>query len=216
MVTLAFYLTNSSDLLLAIPSYVLFAITAISGLAISELLEGELIATLVLSLIGLPFLVVFLSNRKNNWWALIPAYVLFAIAIMIFLIGINVLQDSWVALYVLTSIGIPFLIVYLMNRENWWALIPAYTMFVIGIMVALIDNRILNDLAIPAYVMFVIALPFLYVYFTNREHWWALIPGGIMTVMGIGFFAGTDLAKYVIPVVFILGGVLVLFRSFNK
>ena len=216
LVTGAIYLTNRYDLLLAVPAYIFFALTVISGLAISELLQGEMIATVVLSLIGLPFLVVFLANRTDNWWALIPAYVLFAIAIMIFLIGLGVLADSWVALYVLSSIGFPFLIVYLMNREHWWALIPAYTMFVIGIMVALIDNRFLSDLAIPAYVMFAIAIPFLFVYFTNREQWWALIPGGIMAVIGIGFVAGTDLAQYVIPVVFILGGILVLYRSFRK
>jgi hypothetical protein len=216
LATFAYYLTDRTDLLLAIPAYILFALTAISGLALADVLMGELIATLVLSLIGLPFLVVFLVNRSQNWWALIPAYVMFSIAVMIFLIGIGVLNDAWIALYVLSSIGIPFLVVYLINRTNWWALIPAYVMFVIGIMVTLIDVHILNDLAIPAYVMFAIAIPFLFVYLTNREQWWALIPGGIMTVIGLGFWAGTDLAQYVIPAVLILAGILVLFRSVKK
>lgn len=216
LATFAYYLTNRNDLILGIPAYVLFALTAISALALSELLMGELIATLVLSLVGLPFLVVFLANRTDNWWALIPAYVLFSIAIMIFLIGLGVLNDSWVALYVLTSIGIPFLVVYALNRENWWALIPAYVMFSIGIMVTLIDTRILMDLAIPAYIMFAIALPFLFVYVTNREHWWALIPGGIMTIMGVAFFAFTDIAAFVVPTVLIAAGILVLYRSIKK
>jgi hypothetical protein len=215
LISLSFYLINRQDYQLLIPSYILFALTVISGLAIADILMGEIIATMVLSLVGLPFLVVYLINREN-WWALIPAYILFAIAIMIFLIGIGVLNDAWVALYVLSSVGLPFLVVYLINRENWWALIPAYVMFVIGIMVTLIDTNILTDLAIPAYIMFAIAIPFLFVYLTNREHWWALIPGGIMTVMGIGFFAGTDLAKYVIPPVLILAGILVLYRSLKS
>lgn len=215
LATFAYYLTNRSDLLLAIPAYVLFALTVITGLAILDFLQGEFIATVVLSLIGLPFLIVFLNNRTENWWALIPAYVMFAIAAMIFLIGIGLLDDSWIAFYVLSSIGLPFLLVYALNRENWWALIPAYVMFVIGAMVVLIETRVLLDLAIPAYIMFAIAIPFIFVYLTNRSQWWALIPGGIMTVMGVAFFAGTDLAAYVIPATLILTGILVLFRS-NK
>ncbi|HAY83957.1 MAG TPA: hypothetical protein DCY42_03260 [Chloroflexi bacterium] len=89
-------------------------------------------------------------------------------------------------------------------------------MFVIGIMVALIDLRVLDGLGIPAYVMFAIAIPFLVVYLVNRQNWWALIPGGITGLMGVGFFAGTSLAQYVIPAVLLVAGGLVLYRSFAQ
>ncbi|HKJ27059.1 MAG TPA: hypothetical protein VJ965_05450, partial [Anaerolineales bacterium] len=55
LATFAFYLTARTDILLAAPAYILFALTAVSGLALIDVLEGEFIATLVLSLIGLPF-----------------------------------------------------------------------------------------------------------------------------------------------------------------
>ena len=209
------FLTDRKDWTLLIPSYVLLAVAGIAAVAISDLLKGEMIATVVLTLVALPFVAVFLLNRAN-WWALIPSWVLLAIAAMIFLIGQNLLRGGIIPLYVLSSIGLPFFVVYLLNRDHWWALIPAYSMFVIGIMVALIDLRVLDGLGIPAYVMFAIAIPFLVVYLVNRQNWWALIPGGITGLMGVGFFAGTSLAQYVIPAVLLVAGGLVLYRSFAQ
>ena len=136
---------------------------------------------------------------------------------MVLLIGFNLLPGGVVPLYVLGSIGLPFLVVYLLNRSNWWALIPAWVMLTIGVMVFLIDARLLIDLAIPAYIMFAIAIPFFVVFLYNRkQNRWALIPGGIVGVIGIGFFAGTNLAAYVIPAVLIIFGGWVLISSFTK
>lgn len=215
IVVLAMFLTDRSDWVVLIPGYVLLAAAAISSIAILDLLQGDVLAFAVLSMIALPFLVVFALNREN-WWALIPAWVLFSIGLMVLLIGMGVLQDGIIPLYVLSSIGLPFLVVFLLNRENWWALIPAYVMFSIGAMVALIDVRVLTDFGIPAYVMLAIAFPFFVVYFMNRKQRWALIPGGIMATIGLAFFAGTDLAGYVIPVVLLLFGGWLLLRSFGS
>ncbi|MEJ2758961.1 MAG: hypothetical protein P8046_10820, partial [Anaerolineales bacterium] len=195
--------------------YILLAVAAIASVGILDILQGDVLAATVLGLVALPFLVVFLLNREN-WWALIPAWVLFSIGLMVLLLGIGMLPGGLVPLYVLSSIGLPFLVVFLLNRENWWALIPAYVMFSIGIMVALIDVGVLNDFGIPAYVMLAIALPFFVVYFMNRQQRWALIPGGIMTVIGLGFFAGTDLAAYVIPAIMLIAGGWLLLRSFGQ
>ena len=56
-------------------------------------------AVLVLIAIAIPFLVVFLRNRKR-WRALIPAYVLVAVALMIGLEGAGILREPLVAPYV--------------------------------------------------------------------------------------------------------------------
>jgi hypothetical protein len=217
LVVFGLFLTNREDWVVLIPGYILLASAAIVGIAVGDLLQGDILATTVLLLVALPFFVVYLYRPKQNWWALIPTWVLFSIGVMILLIGLGILQDGAIPLYVLSSIGLPFLLVYLLNRENWWALIPAWVMFSIGIMVFLIDARFLNDLAIPAYVMFAIALPFFFAFLVNRRsNRWALIPGGITGVIGLGFFAGTDLAAYVIPVVLIIAGGWVLLGSFGR
>ena len=217
LVNLALYLTDRKDWVLLIPAYILLAASLIATIVFLNLLRGTIIAPAVLLLIALPFFVVFLFNPKENWWALIPSWVMVTIAVMVFLLGLNMLPGGIIPLYVLGSIGLPFLVVYLLNRENWWALIPAYALFAIGIMVFLITAGVLINLAIPAYIMFAVAIPFFFVFLYNRkENRWALIPGGITGVIGVGFFAGTDLAKYVIPAVLILFGGWVLINSFSN
>jgi hypothetical protein len=113
-------------------------------------------------------------------------------------------------------VALPFLAVYLLNQDNWWALIPSWVLLAIGLMVFLIGQNILNDELVVTYVMFSIALPFFVVYLTNRKNWWALIPSGVTAVIGLAFFAGTDLAQYVIPAVLLIAGIWVLSRSFTK
>jgi len=217
VVILGLFLTNREDWVPLIPAYILLGSALIVTIAVADLLRGDILATAVLTIVALPFLGVFLFKPKENWWALIPTWVLLSIAFMVLLLGLGLLEGGAVPLYVLSSVGLPFLVVYLVNRENWWALIPAWVMFSIGIMVFLIDARILNDLAIPAYVMFAIAIPFFVVFLTNRkQNRWALIPGGIMGVIGLGFFAGTDLAQYVIPAALILVGGWVLLGSMRR
>ncbi len=166
-----------------------------------------------LALAGVLVYGVFLSDR-NNWWLQIPAYVLWAVAGLIVIATLNLLRGEWIASYVLYAIGLPFLVVYVRNTENWWALIPAYVMAAIGTMIGLIGLRVLNDLLIPAYIMFAIAAPFLFVYLRNPRNWWALIPGGIMSLIGFGFFMGSGVFQVVVPVVLIAGGLLLIARQF--
>ena len=206
------YLTERSDWGLLIPAYVLWAVAGMIALIEVNVLRDESIAIYVLSAVALPFLVVFL--RKREWWALIPAYVLWAIAGMIALVESNLLRDELIATYILAAIALPFLVVFLRTRE-WWALIPAYVLLAIGGMVGLIGARVLRDLLIPAYIMFAIALPFLVVYVRNPREWWALIPGGILAVIGTAFLFAESTAQFVGPVVLIIVGAWILVRQFT-
>ena len=128
----AVYLTDRSDRGLLIPAYVLWAIAGLIALITLNVLRDEAIATYVLAAIALPFLVVFLRDR-SKWGALIPAYVLLAVGVMVGLIGAGVLSDLLVPAYVMFAIAIPFFVVYARNPKQWWPLIPAGIMAVIGL-----------------------------------------------------------------------------------
>jgi hypothetical protein len=147
---------------------------------------------------------------------LITAYVLWAVAGLIALIELDVLQDEFIATYVLTAIALPFVAAFLRDRAQWWALIPAYVLLAVGVMVALIGQEVLDDLLIPSYVMFAIAIPFFAVYGRNTKQWWALIPGGIMAIIGLAFLVAGAEADYVVPAALILLGLWMLVRQLTR
>jgi hypothetical protein len=215
LVMLAVYRAGRSNWWALIPAYVLWAIAGLLALITLGILRDEAIAMYVLAAIALPFLIVFLRDQ-GQWWALIPTYVLLAIIVLLALTSIRVIKDEFVATYVLWVIAMPFLIVFLSDRRQWWALIPTYVLGVIGLMVALIGIGILVDLLIPAYVMFAIAFPFFVVYVHDPKQWWALIPSGILGILGISFLLATAAIQYIGAVALILAGAWILIRQFAR
>lgn len=206
------YFTDRSEKWTLIPAYIFLALSFLLAFIALDLIDDPFIGTFVLLLIALPFLYVFFQNRAN-WWALIPAYVLLSIGLMLPLVEYNLMGDAFVATYVLGSIALPFLVIYFRDRQHWWALIPAYTLIVIGVMVGLLETRLLSDLLVPAYVMFAIAFPFLFIYVRNPKEWWPLIPGGVMGVMGMGFLLADRSTRIVAPILVIALGVALILRQ---
>ena len=66
---------------------------------------------------------------------------------------------------------------------------PVWTFILGGIMTVLAVISILttgvSGEIIGTFVMWVIALPFWAVYLANRRNWWAIIPSGVMVVIGL-------------------------------
>ena len=164
---------------------------------------------------GLIGLVLFLLDT-SDLLVLLAAYVLLAVAFLIGLVATDILQDEAVAFYVLLVIALPFLGVYLRNRAMWWALIPAYTMLAVVGVIALGEMAGASDNLVTAYVMFAIALPFFFVFVRNRAHWWALIPGGIMAAIGVGFLLTEAFAIVGAVLLIAVGAWLLLGRFFRR
>jgi hypothetical protein len=168
---------------------------------------GRLIWTLVLLGIGLPFWLVYLSDR-SQWWALFPSCVLTGI-------GLGVLVGGTLAGIIITAgISLPFWLVYLTDRRHWWALIPGWTMLSVSAIVFL--SWVGLDWLIAPFVMFAIAAPFLVVYVVDRDQWWALIPGGIMATIGLFLLIGALTRGFAFwPVILIALGVWLIYRAFR-
>ena len=159
--------------------------------------------------IGTTFFAVYLNDRAH-WWALIPTYVLWVVAVGL-LLGDFLRLDDLMGVYYPAAIGLAFLYLYLRNNDHWWALIPAYIMFVVAFGILLDEFLFRRGDSMQVFIPIAIALPFFYLYFKNRDHWWALIPGGILASVGIGFLIQQLI--YVIPVVLIAGGLFLIFRK---
>ncbi len=164
---------------------------------------------------GLGAFGLYLTDR-SDYGILITAYVLWAIAILIALVTLDVLRDEAVAFYVLIAIAIPFLAVFVRDRAQWWALIPAYVLSAVAVMIGLTGLGILDDALVPAYVLFAIAIPFFVVYARNRSQWWSLIPGGILAVVGLSFLIATGAFAYIGAVILIGVGLWLLLRAFTR
>jgi len=178
-----------------------------------DLTDWVWMAALVFS--GLVAFGVYLSDRSDGW-LLLTAYILLVITGLVALITLNLLPDELVAVYVLLSIAIPFLGVFLRDRSQWWALIPAYVLLAVALMTWLMEAGILSDLLVPGYVMFAIAIPFFVVYGCNTKQWWALIPAGILTLIGIAFFVAEAAVQYIGAVLLVIAGLWILVRVFTR
>jgi hypothetical protein len=140
-----------------IPAYVLLSIAVMIPLNEFNLIRDAFVATYVLGTIALPFIVVYLRDREN-WWALIPAYVLLSVGIMVGLIETGFMRDLLVPAYVMFSIAIPFIFIYIRNPREWWPLIPGGVMGVIGMAFLLSERstRIITPILVIAIGVFII------------------------------------------------------------
>jgi hypothetical protein len=179
----------------------------------TDLTEWIWVAALVLS--GMVAIVVYLSDRSDGW-LLLTAYILLVIAGLVAMIALNLFPDDLVAVYILLAIALPFLGVFLRDRTQWWALIPSYVLLAVALMNWLMEADILSDLLVPGYVMFAIAIPFFVVYGRNTKLWWALIPAGILTIIGIVFFISEAAVQYIGAVLLVITGLWILVRVFTR
>lgn len=163
----------------------------------------------ILMVVGVGVFIIYASDRSKKA-LLIPVYILWVIAIFISLLLLDILQDAFVATFVLTAVAIPFLIAFLQDRSKWGFLIPAYVLLAVGFMIPLLEQGILYEGLIPAYVMFAISIPFLAAFLKNHKNRWALIPGGILAVIGFAFIVAEAAVEYILPAILILTGVGVL------
>jgi hypothetical protein len=138
--------------------------------------------------LSVPFLARWLVKRQD-WWALITAWVFFAIAVLLGVIFLNPRAGQVAGIVALLELGAPFAVTYFVNRKHWWALIPAYAMLILGSLLALTTMDVPLEL-LGSVALLAIALPFWVIYIADRQQWWALIPAG-----GIGAI-GTVLAAF--------------------
>ena len=87
--------------------------------------------------------------------------------------------------------GLIFLYMFLTNRTQWWAIIPGFTLLGLAALIAL-DEFLprVGDALGGTIFLGGIGLAFWVIYFLKREHWWAVIPGGVMFTVAL--IAGLD------------------------
>ncbi len=166
---------------------------------------------------GLLFMWHFLTDTRNNWWAVIPGLTLLAIAALMALDLLGYAGDGspWLGALFVGSLAASFLIVYAVRRDHWWAIIPGGILLSVAL-VALASTWWTGD-TVASILFFGMALTFGTVAMMPTPHGrmtWAWIPAGLMAVMGfMVLMAFNSAASYVWALALIGAGVYLLFRQ---
>ncbi len=89
----------------------------------------------------------------------------------------------WGGLFAAAGLG--FLIWFFFGVQRWWRAIPAFTLLSIGATIILRWRGIQLGDWVTSLVLFGMALGFWAVLLVRGEHWWATIPAGVLTVLGV-------------------------------
>lgn len=177
---------------------------------------------IVFGLIGIFILGYFFSNRAT-WWALIPGVILLDLA---FIITLGVVApgfaSKWSGPVFLGGISLCFWLIYGLNRDFWWAIIPGGVLLTLA-GVSLIDSY---NAQIETGGIFFLGLGLTFalvgvlpVSGEGQPHpiqlKWAFIPAVILILFGLLLTASnTSIFNYLWPVILILFGIYLIYRTF--
>lgn len=103
-------------------------------------------------------------------------------------------------------LGVIFLFTFLTDRQQWWALIPGCIMLGLTVVIVNSETQFVTDQQASALFLFSIGLPFLLIYLVDRRMWWALIPGGVLSVLAlITFVSGGSVSGQTIAAIMLFG-----------
>jgi hypothetical protein len=123
--------TFARETWVAIGAYVFAAIAVVVLVTTQIKPPDNWVPVIVLSAIGLPFVVAWWADRKQ-WGLLIPAYVMFAIIPILLLSDNTAADEQIIPGYSMLAIGLPFIVGFLASR-NVWLLVPGGIMVLIGL-----------------------------------------------------------------------------------
>jgi len=123
----------------------------------------------------------------------VGAILLIVVGILLLLQNLGVFEVIvaliWPLLF--AALGANLLYVFLTNRAYWWTIILGFALLS-GAVLSALDQFLpqVGDILGGTIFLGGIGLAFWVIYFLNREHWWAVIPGGVMFTVAL--VAGLD------------------------
>ena len=143
------------------------------------------------------------KSKSSILLPIIGGITLIAVGVIFLLENLGLIALDWEMLVgpIFGVGGLAFLLVFLLDREQWWALIPGCVLLGLGIIIFMSQAAIAESYAGAVFLGF-IGLAFLLIYLFHRNHWWALIPGGVLLTL-----AGVTLVPEDLP---LFGGIFFL------
>ena len=153
---------------------------------------------------------------ERGYGALIWGGLLILLGLLLLIDNLELLGDLDVPVLslMLAALGLVFLAIFINNRAQWWALIPGLVILGIAAAVYLAERDLVPDYAVATISLAGVGLPFLLIFFADRQHWWGLIPAMTMGGIAMGiFFEGTGAIGEEVVGGFVVGGISLGFLS---
>ncbi|HEY8348017.1 MAG TPA: hypothetical protein VIL07_12245 [Symbiobacteriaceae bacterium] len=138
-----------------------------------------------------------MNPRPTRWQDLqtLLAVVCIGLGLLLLLKNLRIitLALDLVVAAALMAMGLLMFVYYLRDRQQWWALFPAFALPALGLVIGLDALLPRLDLSGPIFLGGT-GISFLAVYYVRREHWWPLIPAGVLLTL-----ATMDTLKLLVP-----------------
>jgi hypothetical protein len=123
----AFLVNRKENWWALIPGWITAVVAAI--ILFAEIIPGEMLASLILFSVALPFFVVYARNREH-WWALIPGGIVASVGLMLFFLAPTTrtrLGDEVFVGVMFAGISLTFLLIWAQRARasTGWAIVPA-------------------------------------------------------------------------------------------
>jgi len=128
------------------------------------------------------------SLRVKTLLPVIGGILLIAIGGAILMSNLGLFTIDWELIIgpIFAAGGVIFLLVFLLDKQAWWALFPGFVLIGIGVIIFM---AIYMDAGVMRWggmvFLGMLSLAFLIIYVVHREHWWALIPGGVLLTLSV-------------------------------
>lgn len=114
-------------------------------------------------------------------------FLLIAGGILFLLENFEVIPESPALWSILFGVfGLYFLLVFIVDRSQWWTAFPAFTLLGVAGVIGIVEMTDFSDDWGGFLILSMIGLGFIAAYLRTMQHWWPIIPGGVMlTLAGV-------------------------------
>jgi hypothetical protein len=129
------------------PGWTLIALAVMVLLSANDAVERAYIAAVLFVGLTIAFAHIYLVNRADHWWAIIPGGFMLVLAVVISL-SVNISRLETLGAILFVGMGLVFGLVYLLagKRRHWWALIPASVLILFGLLTYSVENTVQSAL----------------------------------------------------------------------
>ncbi len=117
-----------------------------------------------------------LLTSRISWGVL-----LIAGGVLLLLQNLRILPEQasiWTIIF--GAFGIYFLAIFFASASHWWTAFPAFGFLALALTITIAEMTSFNDEWAGVAFLGLIGMSFYAIYLRNREHWWPLIPGGVL------------------------------------